>query len=144
MKKYFDQVLEDRRAFYSVKYHAMDEHGMKEGIPLWVADMDLPVSPAITKAMTKRAKHPYFGYTYFPKEYYEAFAYWHKKRFGSEIDLELLAPAHNVVVGLQLTLEMSTQKGDAVLVQPPVYFPFYSIIEKAECRRIDNPLQETG
>lgn len=143
MKSYFDQELENRRAYYSVKYHAMDEQGMKEGIPLWVADMDLPVSPAISEALVQRARHPYFGYTYFPEEYFEAFAHWHKKQFGSDIDVTLVAPAHNVVVGLQLALEMLREPGDGVLVQPPVYFPFYSIIEKAQCTRIDNPLVET-
>lgn len=143
MKNYFDQELQDRRKFYSTKYKAMDDAGVKEGIPLWVADMDLPVSPAITEAVTERAQHPYFGYTYFPEEYFEAFAHWHKKHYGSNVDPNLVAPADNVVVGLQLALEMLAKPGDAVMVQPPVYFPFFSIIEKTDCIRVDNPLVET-
>ncbi|NLY36581.1 MAG: pyridoxal phosphate-dependent aminotransferase [Tissierellia bacterium] len=139
----FDDHMVNRSTFYSAKYHKMEEVGMQEGIPLWVADMDLPVAPAITQALLKRASHPYFGYTYIPQEYYEAFAQWQKKRLGLDIDVNLLSPAHNVVVGLQLVLEMFRKSGDNILVQPPVYFPFYSIIEKAQCGRIDNPLIET-
>lgn len=139
----FDDQMPDRRIFYSAKYNKMEEVGMEEGIPLWVADMDLPVAPAITEALKDRAAHPYFGYTYIPQEYYEAFAQWQKKRLGLDLDVDLLSPAHNVVVGIQLVLEMLRKPGDNVLVQPPVYFPFYSIIEKAQCVRIDNPLIET-
>lgn len=139
----FDDPIVDRRSFYSVKYQKMADVGMEEGIPLWVADMDLPVAPAITQALIERARHPYFGYTYIPREYYEAFAQWQKKRFGLELNIDLLSPAHNVVVGLQLSLEMFRTPGDRVLVQPPVYFPFYSIIEKAQCTRVDNPLIKT-
>lgn len=139
--KFDDQML-DRSAFYSAKYKMMQEVGMEEGIPLWVADMDLPVAPAITQALKERAAHPYFGYTYIPREYFEAFALWQKKRLDLDLDIDLMSPAHNVVVGLQLVLEMLRKPGDNVLVQPPVYFPFYSIIEKAQCGRIDNPLVE--
>ncbi|HZK09758.1 MAG TPA: PatB family C-S lyase [Clostridia bacterium] len=139
----FEGTMVDRKTCYSVKYKKMEEEGVKEGIPLWVADMDLPVAPAITEALIQRAKHPYFGYTYIPRKYYEAFAHWQNKRLGLELDIDLISPAHNVVVGLQLVLEMFRQPGDNVLVQPPVYFPFYSMIEKVGCGRIDNPLIET-
>lgn len=138
----FDDPIVDRRQYYSAKYAKMDEEGMKEGIPLWVADMDLPVSPAITEALVKRAQHPYMGYTYIPEEYYTSFASWQKKRLGVDLDIDMLSPAHNVVVGIQLTLEMLREPGDKILVQPPVYFPFYSIIEKSLCERVDNPLIE--
>ncbi len=140
----FNDKMQDRRQYYSHKYKKMEEVGMEEGIPLWVADMDLPVSPAITQALVKRAQHPYMGYTYIPEAYYTSFASWQKKRLGIELDVDLLAPAHNVVVGLQLAVEMLRKPGDKVLVQPPVYFPFYSIIEKAQCQRVDNPLIEEG
>lgn len=138
----FDDQMVDRRRYYSVKYHKMEEVGMEEGIPLWVADMDLPVSPAISQALIERAKHPYMGYTYIPEAYYSSFASWQKTRLGVDLDAKMLAPAHNVVVGLQLAVEMLREPGDKVLVQPPVYFPFYSIIEKAQCQRVDNPLIE--
>ena len=138
----FDDHMVDRKQYYSVKYKRMEDEGMEEGIPLWVADMDLPVAPAITEALVKRAQHPYMGYTYIPEEYYSSFVNWQKKRLGIEIDIDMLSPAHNVVVGIQLALEMLREPGDKVLVQTPVYFPFYSIIERAQCQRVNSPLLE--
>jgi len=135
----FDQ-LTDRTPFFSIKYEVAHQKGNRDTLPFWVADMDLPVADPIIEAIQKRASHPYFGYTSIDPAFFTSFAQWHTKRHGVAMDPERLAPAQNVVQALQHILALEAKEGDGVIVQPPVYFPFYSIIRQLRLRRIDNPL----
>lgn len=138
--KRFDLWME-RRPYFSVKYEEAQRLGNEQTLPFWVADMDLPVAEPILEAIQKRAAHPYFGYTSTDPEFFSAFARWHEKRHGVAMDPSLLAPAQNVVQALEHILAIDYHEGGAVVVQPPVYFPFFSIIQKLGLRRLDNPLK---
>lgn len=132
--------LTDRTPFFSVKYEVAHKLGNEDTLPFWIADMDLPVAEPIVNAIKERASHPYFGYTSIDPKFYTSFASWHTRRHGTPMDPELLAPAQNVVHALLHILALDADEGDGVIVQPPVYFPFFSIIEKLKLNKIDNPL----
>jgi cystathionine beta-lyase len=77
MSKYdFDELVE-RRGTGCVKW---DESPEDDVIPLWVADMDFKVAPAIQEAIRKRAEHGVFGYTHVEEDYYEAVINWFQRR----------------------------------------------------------------
>ena len=80
----FDELIE-RRGTGCVKW---DESPSTDVIPLWVADMDFAVAPAIQEAIKRRAQHPVFGYTYVREDYYAAVISWFQRRHGWTIRRE--------------------------------------------------------
>lgn len=128
MKYNFDKV-HPRKNTDSVKYDELTQNFNTDNVlPVWIADMDFEVAPEILEAMKQRLKHPIFGYPSRPIEYYKAFIDWHKRRNNFDIKEEEISYTVNVVKGLQLAVETFTKPGDKILVQPPVYFPFYDVI----------------
>ena len=81
MKYNFDEIVE-RRGTNCVKW---DESPSEDVIPLWVADMDFRVAPAIQKALRERVEHGVFGYNIVPESYYEAVISWFRRRHQWEI-----------------------------------------------------------
>ena len=76
-----DSIAADLNSFRS----AFVEAEIKEGfdiIPMWVADMNFPTVPTITKRIIDRATHPAFGYFAATDEYFDSIIYWHKTRNG--------------------------------------------------------------
>lgn len=131
----------DRRCTHSLKWDRAPE-GV---LPLWVADMDFPCAPAIVKALKERAAHPAYGYTNFGEENYAATMGYYARRHGWQIQKEQLLFTPGVVDSLYLSVQALTAPGDGVLIQPPVYGPFFSVIRKSQGRRIvENPLVFTG
>lgn len=132
----FDKIY-DRTKSLCVKYENAKEENL---LPFWIADMDFEVAKPIQEAIIERAKHPIFGYTVYPEEYYTSFINWQKRKNNVDMDRKRLTSCHDVVQGLSYILESIIEEGTGILVQPPVYYPFYKIIEAANCKRIDNPL----
>ena len=126
---FFDTVL-DRKGTNSVKW---SKPGVcPEGhIPLWVADMDFVCAPAITQALLERAKHPSYGYTFIYDEDAAAVCNWWDRRHGVSILPERIGFLPSVVTGLRVTVEEYTKAGEGVIIQSPVYGPFFSSIQQA-------------
>ncbi len=141
MKFDFDREI-PRAGTASVKYDGAKAYfGGAEAIPMWVADMDFAVPEAITRALAERAAHPIFGYTLYPDGMYEALESWMKKRHGWEIKREWLMMCPGVVTALHATVEAVTKPDEAVIVQNPVYAPFYSCVTATGRRLALNPLK---
>jgi cystathionine beta-lyase len=140
----FDDII-DRYNTDSLKYDFARESGKPEGIlPFWVADMDFRVAPAITDAIIAQAKHGIYGYTEAKKPYYDALSAWFSERHNFPIRPEWVLKTPGVVFAIALAVNAFTEKGDAVLIQKPVYYPFFEVIEDSGRRVIGNPLVMTN
>lgn len=97
-------------------------------VPFSIADSDYPTAKAIERCIKKRAKHPIYGYSYPNDDYFESIINWTKRRYGYEINKDNIIPANGVVTSLYYAVKFFGKDSKGVIVQPPVYNPFYSII----------------
>ena len=141
MKYNFDEII-PREGTNCIKYDARERFfGDKEVLPLWVADMDFKTPDFIVDAVKKRAEHEIYGYTFRGDSYYEALIGWMKRRHAWEIKREWISFSPGVVAGLTLAIEAFSKPGDGVVVQPPVYFPFFDCVKGTKRKMVENPLK---
>ena len=137
----FDREI-NREGTHSVKYDGRQAmFGKADVIPAWVADMDFAAPPAVTQALTERAQHPIYGYTVFPDSLYDALIGWLQRRHGWTIQRDWIVMCPGVVPSINAAVMAFTQPGEAVIVQPPVYFPFFSAVTQTGRKLIQNPLR---
>ena len=141
MKKYdFDEIIE-RRGTNCVKYDALEKvFGKSDLIPLWVADMDFRTPDFIVNTLKERCEHPIFGYTYPAEEYMDSIIRWLHDLHGWNVQKEWITFIPGIVKGIAHVLDCFTNKGDKVIIQPPVYHPFRIVPEKMEREVVNNPL----
>jgi len=136
----FNQVI-DRRNTNSLKYDFAIERGKPADVlPLWVADMDFQAPPEVLEAMQKVVAHGIFGYSDVKQEYFKALQNWFFKNFGWNIEEEWLVKTPGVVFAIALSIRALTQAGDAVMLQAPVYYPFYETIQTNKRKLVVNTL----
>ncbi len=143
MKKHynFDEII-PRENTNSIKYDARKKYFQKEDIlPLWVADTDFRTPDFIVNAVIKRARHEIYGYTFKPESYYESVIGWMKRRHNWDIKQEWISSSPGVVAGLTIAVETFSKPGDEVIVQPPVYFPFFESVKGTKRKLVENPLK---
>lgn len=147
MNTVFDTEISRKNTNCS-KYDGMAaSFGTNDLLPLWIADMDFPVPQPITDAIQHRAEHPVYGYNVFPAGYYEAFTAWVKKHHDWDVNPQWVCHTPGVLTALSTAILTFTEKGDSILIQPPVYFPFRSTIEALDRKVLDNQLiydEKTG
>lgn len=114
--------------------------GTEDVIPLWVADMDFAAPEAVTQALAARAAHPVYGYSLFPDPVYESLMAWLRERHQWRIERDWILMAPGVVPSLHAAVLAFTEAGEGVIVQPPVYFPFFSAVTTTGRRLVENPL----
>lgn len=137
----FDEII-DRVGTNSVKWDFREKiFGTDDVIPLWVADMDFPCPPQVVEALVNRAKHPIYGYPGDSEAMYEAAKGWINRRFGTDVQKEWMVPVPGVVPGIRMAIEAFTKPGDKVIIQPPVYPPFFATSEDVGRRIVENPLK---
>lgn len=140
----FDAIV-DRSGTNSLKYDFAQERGYPEDIlPLWVADMDFMTAKPVVDALRKTAEHGIFGYSNPKDDYYNAAALWFAGNFGWLPEKEWLVKTPGVVFALSMAVRAYTAPGDGVIIQTPVYYPFYSVIENNGRKVIKNELQYNG
>lgn len=133
----------DRHHTGCLKYDFAKERNMPEDIlPLWVADMDFETSSYIQDAVTARTAHGIFGYSEAKEDYYEALRGWMKRHHGWEPETEWVIKTPGVVFALAMAVRAYTGEGDGVLVQSPVYYPFYEVIRDNNRRVVSSDLQQ--
>lgn len=116
--------------------------GQKDLLPLWVADMDFKVAPCIRQALHEAVDQGAFGYYQIPDRFYDSVLTWERTRHDNLLQREWLRTTPGVVTGLYHLVRALTQPGDGVMVQPPVYYPFYRIIRQTGRTVICNHLKE--
>ena len=125
----FDELTE-RRGTHCVKW---DKSPDPDVIPLWVADMDFAVAPAIQEAVRRRAEHPVFGYTVVEDDYYDAVISWFKRRHHWTIAREHILYTTGVVPAVSCAIKALTMPGERVLILSPDYNCFFSSIRNNGC-----------
>jgi len=127
-----------------IKYDLTEEtFGKKDVIPMWVADMDFNTPDFVISALRKRLDHEICGYTFRQKEYYSSIAGWIKTRHNWNVDNEWICFSPGIVPALNFCTLAFTVPGDKIIVQPPVYFPFFSAVESHGRILVYNQLKES-
>jgi cystathionine beta-lyase len=136
----FDTVI-NRRGTNSYKWDIFHEEDV---IPLWVADMDFAVAPAISAAIRRRAEHPVWGYTRVPDSYYDAIISWFHRRHQWDISRDWIVYTSGVVPATSASIRALTLPGGNVLLQTPAYNCFFSSIRNQGCQIVENELVRKG
>jgi cystathionine beta-lyase len=110
-------------------------------VGMGIADMDFRTAPAITKALLQRMQHENWGYLDMPRWYIDSIVNWNKRRYGVEVNPDLLLHSNGVHHGLIAALRAYSPPGTKVLLQPPVYDAFYTDISLVGCTAEENPLK---
>lgn len=140
----FDEVI-DRRGTGAMKYDALESmFNRADATPLWIADMEFAVCPAIKEAMCKRFDHPVYGYAMPSDSYWQSIIDWLSHRHQLTVSRETLAFVPGIVRGIGYVVNFFTKKGDKVVIQPPVYHPFRLVPEGNGRIIVNNPLIPTG
>ena len=119
-----------------------DTFGQEDLLPLWVADMDFKVAPCIREALHEAVDQGAFGYYQLPARFLDSVIRWEEIRHGNTLRREWLRTTPGVVTGLYHLVRAITQPGDGIMVQPPVYYPFYRIIRQTGRTVVCNFLKE--
>jgi cystathionine beta-lyase len=140
MKYNFDTII-DRTNTNSLKFDFAVERGRPADVlPLWVADMDFPAPQPVLDALHKAVDHGIFGYSETKEDYYQAVSGWFRNNFQWETQPEWLVKTPGVVFALAMAVRAFTQPGDNVLIQSPVYYPFYSVVEDNDRKLVKSEL----
>jgi len=129
------------------KYTLREElFGTEDVLPAWVADMDINTPSFVLEAVKKRLEHPIIGYEEVPESAFLAQIAWMKKKHNVEFTLEEMFYSHSVVASMAVAIEAFTKEGEGVIVQTPVYSPFFHTVQKLGRRLVKNALalQEDG
>lgn len=150
MKKYtygvrivsrFDQVF-NRKNTDSVKWdYTKRIFGVDDVLPMWVADMDFPAPDEVIDALHSRVDHGIFGYTMPGIKMEEAVTGWLKSRHNWEVDPKTMTYSPGIVTAISMAIHAFTTPDDKIVVQPPVYYPFFEIAQKHKREVLYNQLQ---
>jgi len=131
-------VLEDSKL---VAASQTDPTGEKARLlPMWVADMDFRSPPAVIDALVARAEHGIYGYTFPTDSYYEALQDWVARRHGWEVKRDWILLTPGLVPALNMLVQTFVAPGEKVLIQPPVYYPFFWAVEDNGAEIVSNSL----
>ena len=118
--------------------------GVADVQPMWIADMDFETPQAVKDAVIRRAELGIYGYTAVDREYHEAVINWQRTRHNWEIQEEWILHTPSVICGIQTAVRALTNPNDYVLVQPPVYHPFFRLLHQTHRRILESPLIDRG
>ena len=136
----FDTVT-DRKNTNAIKYDLAKKRGKPEdAVSLWVADMDFPTAPCIQKAVAEKAAHGIWGYSRPDNRYYDALKKWYKERHNFEVQNEWVVNTPGVCFALSTAVKAFTKEGESVLIQKPVYYPFFNIINSLQRKVVNSSL----
>ncbi|MBO0455551.1 pyridoxal phosphate-dependent aminotransferase [Enterococcus hulanensis] len=133
-----------RKGTDSLKWDALEErYGAADLLPLWVADMDFSVPESVQAALSERIGHGVFGYSFTPKDYFSAYQGWQSRHEQTLFQAEWLHFTSGVVQGIYDLIACFTTEGDQILIQPPVYYPFFDVVKNQKRRLVTSELIET-
>jgi cystathionine beta-lyase len=138
----FDEPVQ-REGTNSIKYDLREEiFGKKDIIPMWVADMDFHTPDFVISALHDQLNNELLGYSFRPPEYYSSIVNWLKQRHNWTIPREWITFTPGIVPALNFCTLAFTRPGEKIIVQPPVYFPFFSAVESHGRTLVHNRLFE--
>jgi cysteine-S-conjugate beta-lyase len=132
----------DRLGTDSMKWDMTEARfGARDVIPLWVADMDIKAPRPVIDVLKEKAEHGVFGYSAPSSKVDEAICDWLKKRYDWEVNSETFIYTSGIVPTISHMIQAFTEPGDEVIIQTPVYYPFYDVVEKNNRVILKNPLK---
>ncbi len=144
MKYDFDQVI-DRTDTHSVKWdkNLLEEFfGTSDALPLWVADMDFLCPQPVVEAVTRKATEGIYGYSWHKTpEYFDAIIRWMSRRHGWNIDKESIVFSPGIVPAIDIMIRTFSNIGEKVIIQSPVYYPFFSAVQNNGRQLLTNQLK---
>lgn len=140
MKYDFDTLI-DRTRTDSLKWKNLEKtYGSEDILPMWLADMDFKTSPEILESFREKINHGIFGYYKIDEEIFQSVINWMEKRHGLRVDRSSLVFVPGAVTGLKIALRAIVKPGDNIIIQPPIYPPFYSLGKGLDLEILENPL----
>ena len=118
-----------------------EDFGNGDVLPFSIADADYPTCPAVIQAIADRIKdNSVLGYTDLDKCYKHAVCQWFVQRHGWEISEEWITSAAGIIPAISAAIAALTSENAAIVIQPPVYDPFFAVIRANGRRILENPL----
>lgn len=143
MKYNFDQVI-DRKNSNSIKWNPPEMENNKDILPMWVADMDFKAADEILHALREPTAHGVLGYNMIADSFYDSIINWIDKKYNWKIKKEWISFIPGIVPGISVATVEFTDEGDEILIQPPVYHPFYRVAKNNNRVIVENPLLFNG
>lgn len=145
MKYNFDEII-DRTGTSTYKIDLLQARfGANDILPLWVADMDFRSPDFVMNAIRERANHEVLGYTIRNKEWYKPIAQWIKNKHSWDVEPSWIGYVPGILPGMVLAMQAFTKPGDKIVIQPPIYPPFMSMVKNNDRQIVYNQLiQENG
>lgn len=141
MKYNFDEII-NRRKTNSIKWEVpVINYGREDILPMWVADMDFKSPDVVVNKIKERAEHGVYGYTLKEDTHYKSIIDWVKRRHGWEIEKDWISFSPGIVTAISLSVLAYTQPGDKVIIQTPVYHPFFSCVQNNGRIVVENKLK---
>jgi len=138
-------IKQERAGTSCVKWDFQKEiFGCGGLLPFWIADTDFTTVPEVVEALQKRAAHGILGYTDPEPGYFSAVRKWFRDRHGWEFEEQCIVPVSGVVPALNAAIQTFTSPEDRVLLQPPVYDPFFHVVQQNNRIVAENPLMHEG
>ncbi len=136
----FDKSI-NRQGSDDLKHEVLKErYGRSDLLPLWVADMDWETPDFITKALKQRLEHSLFGYTVEPKDYWPTVQKWIEQHHQWKVEREWMTYIPGIVKGIGMVINFFLKRDEKVIVQPPVYHPFFLTPRGNKREVVWNPL----
>ena len=143
-RSYLDEEVERRGTNCEKWDRCREVFGSADVLPMWVADMDFRTVPAVQQALVERAQHAIYGYTENAQNEKLAECGWIARRYGLNVDPEWILYSPGVVDSIFFCVRCLTRLEDPILIQPPVYGPFFRAVETFRRTLVENPLIHDG
>ncbi|HLR67862.1 MalY/PatB family protein [Virgibacillus alimentarius] len=134
-------TIQARKNTRSVKWDGLKSvFQTKDVLPMWVADMDFKSPQAVNEALMKRVEHGIYGYTMIDHDVKNSIVNWIKRRHHWQIQRDWLTFSPSVITSLHIAIQALTEPNDKVLIQTPVYTPFFNVLKQHNREMVKNPL----
>ncbi len=131
----------DRKVTHSLKWDQLQTvFNTDDILPMWVADMDFKAPNVVNEAIQKRAEHGFYGYTVINDELKQKVSNWvsNQHNWTTQIDSLIFSPG--VIPSINSAIQIFTHPGDKILIQTPVYTPFFNLIKSNDREVIEQEL----
>lgn len=136
----FDEII-DRKSLSSIKYESSRLFGNDDDvIPFTIADMDFRTAPEVKNACLKRADKDFYSYTMVGDDVYEAVINWQKDIHELEVKKEWIVFTPGTVPGLDLVFRSIIEDGEKIIIQTPIYPPFFNFSNLKNMEILQNKL----
>lgn len=133
--------VHNRKATYSLKWDELQTvFNTTDILPMWVADMDFQAPNVVNEAIKQRADHGFYGYTVINNALKEKVSNWVSKHHNWSTQIDSLIFSPGVIPSINSALEVFTNPGDDILIQTPVYTPFFNLIKNNNRNVIEQEL----